>query len=248
MRQRALGAVQKVSPMLLADWREVLFIHYAIPAPLLQPMVPFELDLWEGRAFVSLVAFTQRRLRPRVGGRIGQLMSSPLAEHEFLNLRTYVRLGEDRGVYFLAEWVPNRLAVLLGPLLYGLPYRLAKLRYSSDGARGFAAGEVSAGAFRFAFEAAFDPFGLQGPARCGSLDEFLVERYVAFTSRGSTLRRFKISHAPWPQVLARVRISERSLIDASGRVPAVDVAVAANYSPGVADVEIGPPERIERTS
>ena len=53
--------------------------------------VPFPLDLHEGRAFVSLVAFTMRDLAPRRGGRWTSWLLRPIATHEFLNVRTYVR-------------------------------------------------------------------------------------------------------------------------------------------------------------
>src|SRR5213079_2093177 len=109
------------------------------------------LDLLDGEAFVSLVAFTQRRLRPSLGGRIAAWLSSPLASHEFFNVRTYVRHRDDRGIFFLAEWIPNRLAVLIGPRTYGLPYRLGRLRYRKFSRRVFAAGQ------RFELRTAINP-------------------------------------------------------------------------------------------
>ncbi len=79
--------------------------------------MPFPLDLHEGRAYVSLVAFTMRDMAPRRGGRWTSWMLRPIATHEFLNVRTYVRshVGEgpdvEEGIHFLHEWLPNRLAV-----------------------------------------------------------------------------------------------------------------------------------------
>jgi hypothetical protein len=40
-----------------------------------------------------------------------------------------VKHGAERGIYFITEWLSNRLSVALGPSLYGLPYRFAKLNY-----------------------------------------------------------------------------------------------------------------------
>src|SRR5206468_10058327 len=88
------------------------------------------LDLHGGDAFVSLVAFTQMRLRPARGGRIAEILVTPLAEHAFLNLRTYVRVEDEQAIYFLADWIPNRLAALVGPRTIGQPYRLGRLTYS----------------------------------------------------------------------------------------------------------------------
>src|SRR4051812_28636534 len=112
-------------PLFAADWLDVIFVHFRVDAARLH--VPLELDTYRGDAYVSLVAFTQRDLRPFAGGRIARLLATPLAEHEFLNVRTYVRRGETRGSFFIAEWIPNRLATLIGPRVYGLPYRLGRL-------------------------------------------------------------------------------------------------------------------------
>src|SRR3954469_204377 len=114
-------------PLFVADWLDAVFIHFAVVPAALQPYVPFELDTRDGVAYVSLVAFTQRRLRPSIGGRIAEVLSAPLACHEFLNVRTYVRVDGEVGIHFLAEWIPNRLAALLGPPMYGLPYRVGRL-------------------------------------------------------------------------------------------------------------------------
>ena len=99
-------------------WERVLFIHYEVDPVALQPQVPFPLETFRGRAYVSLVAFTLRGLRFKWG--------PPLATHGFLNVRTYL---PGRGIYFLAEWLPHPLCVFLGPRLYGLPYRLGRLDY-----------------------------------------------------------------------------------------------------------------------
>src|SRR3954468_21974486 len=123
-------------PMFYARWDRAVFIHYATEAASLQPDVPFKLDLRNGRAFVSIVAFTLRQMRPRLGGRIGEWLFKPIATHEFLNVRTYVRQRGEPGIYFLAEWLSNPLSVRLGPRTFGLPYRFGKLGYehTSDGA------------------------------------------------------------------------------------------------------------------
>src|SRR4051794_26175191 len=92
---RQVPAAMPGESVLLADWDDVVFLHYAVEPRLLQPLVPFELDRFAGKAWVSLVAFTQRNLRPRRGGLAARWMSTPLARHEFLNLRTNVRHGDE---------------------------------------------------------------------------------------------------------------------------------------------------------
>lgn len=237
-------------PRFLADWVDVLFVHFAVDPAVLQPHVPFELDLFGGEAYVSLVAFTQRRLRPRVGGRLAALASRPLAEHEFLNVRTYVRHGRERGIYFLAEWIPNRLACRVGPPMYGLPYRLARNEYTcrtSATRRGRFTGAVTTPAGRLAWRATFRGTGRARPASSG-LGHFLLERYTAYTRRGDTPLRFRVWHEPWLRVRARATLEDTSLLRAAFPWLAAAEPVAAHYSPGVHDVRIGPPQRVEAAS
>ncbi len=238
-KQRLLSSPGE--PLFLADWERVLFIHYEVDRKTLQSQVPFELDLWQGRALVSLVAFTMRDLRPRRGGCLAAWPFKPIATHPFLNVRTYVKHKNESGIYFITEWLPNRLSVLLGPLLYGLPYRFARIDYRHAHEQGRLAGNVETpgpdGKFGYATQLSSNtPFEFCPPA---SPDEFLLERYTAFTSRGSTRRCFRIWHPPWWQVRVPVSIVDDTLLTGSWRWFREASRVGANYSPGFPDVWMG---------
>src|ERR1035438_5220074 len=84
-------------PLFVAGWHRVLMIHFEVDAQELQRDVPFQLELFEGRAFVSTVAFTMCGMRPRLGGKVAAWFFRPIATHDFLNVRTYVRQGGERG-------------------------------------------------------------------------------------------------------------------------------------------------------
>jgi uncharacterized protein YqjF (DUF2071 family) len=222
----------------------VLFIHFRVDRRALQSHVPFELDTHDGQAFISLVAFTQRRLRFSRGGRVLEWLSAPLASHEFLNLRTYVRVGPERGIYFIAEWIPNRLAALVGPRTYGLPYRLGRLRYRTDVPGGKVLRRVDARGASFVCAGAMDSTDHYRFAPVGSLDEFLVERYVAYTLRDGVARGFDVAHEPWLVAPINIQIIESSLPEAAAPSwwPSAHL-IGAHYSPGVRDVSIGAPRR-----
>lgn len=245
-------------PFLLNDWTDAVFIHLEADAAALQRQVPFELDLHEGRAYVSLVAFTLRRLRPCLGGRVAEWAGWPLSGHGFLNLRTYVRHDGEAGIYFLAEWLPNPLSVAIGPRAYGLPYRRGRLEYRHDADAGRFTGRVrdaASGAelvYAATGEAAHSghhgrpnadgpPGDAGAPAEPGSLEEFLLERYTAFTWRRSIRRRFRVWHEPWALTPIEATIEEAGLLAASGPWHAGSRIVAAHASPGVKDVWIGRP-------
>lgn len=225
-------------PLFFAVWENAVFLHYEIAPEVLQRELPFELDLRDGKAFVSLVAFTMRDMRPRIGGKIGALMFKPIATHSFLNLRTYVKCGGEPGICFISEWLSSRLAVALGPTIYGLPYRFAKINYARN--ENFLRGEVkSSNVEQFIYKARLEPKNKFCPCEENSFDEFLLERYTAFNWRGKTRRFFRVWHPPWPQTRAEISMLDDSLL--TRNFPWFQKAkfVGANYSPGFNEVWMG---------
>ena len=229
-------------PLFLARWDRAVFINYSADPSVLQRQVPFELDLRAGQAFVSVVAFTLVRMRPRIGRTWTEWLLKPIATHEFLNIRTYVRHNGEPGIFFLAEWLSNRISVLLGPRTFGLPYRFGDLNYQHALNDQPICGSVCAREGRLAYvgevsESAFVP------SVPGSLDEFMLERYTAFTERGKRRRLFRIWHSAWPQATAVCDVGETSLIASTGAWWNTAKFISANYSPG-AEVWMGRPQRI----
>ena len=90
------------------QWRSLLFLHWEVAVDAMRSVVPpaLELDLFEGRAFVGLVPFLMRHIRPR-------WLPKRLA-FNFLetNVRTYVTYRGRPGVYFFSLDADSRLAVL----------------------------------------------------------------------------------------------------------------------------------------
>src|SRR5437899_1076920 len=76
-------------PFLLADWERVLFMHYVIAPEVLRPYVPepFEVELHEGRACVSVVALTMRHFHACRRAALAWLLR-PVARQRFVNVRT----------------------------------------------------------------------------------------------------------------------------------------------------------------
>lgn len=230
------------NPLFYAGWLDVVFLHFETDPATLQKEVPWELDLFEGRAFVSLVAFTMRDMRPRLGGCLTALPFKPIATHEFLNVRAYVKHEGEPGIHFLKEWVPNPLSIALGPTVFGLPYQLGRLHYANklEGER--AAGHIedvrSGGRFEYTCRA--DPIAPHASCAANSLDEFLVERYTAFTSFG--LRRlFRIWHPPWPVTPLQAEVRDHGLLHHTGRWSHDARLISAHHSPGIEQVWMGRP-------
>jgi uncharacterized protein YqjF (DUF2071 family) len=228
-------------PLFLATWNQAVFIHYEADPSLLQRQIPFKLDLHDGRAFVSIVAFTLLRMRPRIGGRLGEWLFKPIASHEFLNVRTYVRHAGEPGIFFLAEWLSNPLSVRLGPRTFGLPYRFGHLSYKHGNEDRKILGTVIANEGRLAYRAS-TPTPTFAPSETESLTEFLLERYTAFTRQGRRRRLFRVWHEPWPQMPIEVEVTADDLLISTGAWWRSAECVGANHSPGV-EVWMGRPHR-----
>ena len=233
-------------PLFLAGWERVLFMHYEVDADRLQRVVPFPLDLHEGRAYVSLVAFTMRGMRFRFGGKRLAFLLQPIATHHFLNVRTYVKQGKEPGIYFIREWLSNWLSVQLGPLLYGLPYHYAKIDYQHLHENNRLSGRVEApnSDDGVDWEARLSPDKIFAPGESGSLTEFLLERYTAYTARGSTGRFFRIWHPPWPQTPVNLSVGDDALLQNTWKWFDDARFVGANYSPGFDEVWMGRAQRV----
>jgi uncharacterized protein YqjF (DUF2071 family) len=87
-----------------------------------------------------------------------------------------------------------------------------------------------------------------GPAACheGSLDEFLLERYTAFTQWRGVRRFFRVWHSPWPVTPLAATVEDTSLLDATGDWITDARLIGAHYSRGVRDVWMGRPQLLRQ--
>jgi len=234
-------------PLLVADWDRTLMIHYEVDPAALAACVPFPLDLHDGRAYVSLVAFTMSDMHPWLGGRWTARLFRPIATHGFLNVRTYVRVHGEPGIYFLTEFLDNALSVRLGPPLFGLPYHFARTAFRHDWRTGEISGRVSdprTGA-TYSYRGLVDADeSAYAPASAGSLTEWLMERHTAFTARGKRRRLFRVLHEPWPEAPTVIKVRDDSLLRENRPWFANANLVGANFSPGLHGVWMGRPHCI----
>lgn len=243
---RAWRAMQEGEggPTLVEDWARILFIHYEVDPAALQPQIPYRLDTFDGRAFVSLTAFYGHGLRPVALGAAGRWLAKPGQFPFILNVRTYVRHEGESGIYFLAEWIPNRLAAFAGRTLFGLPFRHGRLEYRHDDQRVMGRIENGRGPGAFRYEAQIPADAHFTTAVLGSRTEWLLERYTAFTHLADRRRFFRVWHPAWPQTEVAVRIADDSLLRETGPWFEKARLLGANYSPGFYDVHMGRAQRL----
>ena len=237
-RQRFLK--EERAPLFRCEWPRVLFVNYEIEPAILQPQVPFELELFNGRAIVSIAAFTMRRFRPNRGGKFGEWIFSPAAKNSFLNVRTYVCHHNEPGVYFMTQWLSQPFCLLGRLPTLRLPWHLGRMRYDFRHEGGRMRGHVDgAGGRTLAITAALPMGSHFEPAGPGSVAEFAMERYTAFALRAGKEVVFRVWHEPWPQCAVDVEVKDTSLLALSGDWYEHAHFAGANYTIGCDEVWMG---------
>jgi uncharacterized protein YqjF (DUF2071 family) len=218
-------------------WRDLLFLHWELPADAIRPTLPagLELDTFAGRAFVGLVGFTMKGIRPAFVPPLPWLSSS----HE-TNLRTYVHRDGVPGVWFYSLDASRLAAVLGARATYRLPYYWARMRLHRGGGRyRYVSSRRWPGPRGAGHDLTGAPRGAAAPAPPGTLEHFLVERYVLFTRGPRGLRRAQVHHAPYPLQPAEASVARESLLAAAG-LDRPAAAPLAHFATGV-EVEVFAP-------
>ena len=182
-------------------WEHLLFAHFALAPEELEPVVPAELplDIVDGRAWVAVTPFRVRGLRVR-----GVAPPPVLSSFPEINVRTYVTVDGQPGIYFFSLDTSSRFGVESARRIYRLPYFRARQRF--DGKR-FESRRVQHGGPRAEFAAGYGPVGDAAPATPGSLEHFLTERYCLYTlDVQRRVWRGEIHHPPWQLQAAEAKI------------------------------------------
>lgn len=217
-------------------WRKLLFMHWPVPVDVMRAAVPaiFDVDLHDGVAYVGVVPFAMEGVRPRfVPG---------LAALDFLetNVRTYVVRNGEPGVYFFSLEAASRLAVVAARAAFSLPYHHARMgiQESTDVTR-YVTTRARSGV---RLDVRYRVGEYLGPSEPGTLEHFLLERYLLFTERGGTPRKAQVHHLPYPAHRAETLELSDQLVAATGLPGIVGPPLHVHYSPGV-DVEVFALER-----
>ncbi|WP_165250582.1 YqjF family protein [Paludisphaera soli] len=209
-------------------WADLLFLHWPVPAAVLRPLIPeaLEVDEHEGVAYVGLVPFTMTGIRfswsPPVPG---------TSRFHEVNVRTYVHhQGRDPGVWFFSLDAANALAVRVARRFWSLPYHFARMGLSrAAGGIAYRSERLWPGPTPAGCDLAYRPKGTPRASAPGTLEHFLAERYILYTTHRGRLLAGRVHHAPYPLQPARVDGLEECLLAAAG-LPRPDVAPLAHYA------------------
>lgn len=225
---------------MVQQWTNLLYLHWSYDPSVVAPLLPpgVEIDEFEGRAWVGLIPFRMEGLG------LPHLAPLPLVgSFPEVNVRTYVRCGDRRGVWFFSLDIDRYLPAVVARATYHLPYCTGDVTHRRDGdtlttrvvrtwPKPVASGSITA--------IVGDPLD---PDDDDPLDRFLTARWglISSTRRGG-LRYAPVSHSAWPLHRAWATQVDAGLVEAAG-LPAPEGEPRALWSPGV-DVRIGRPIRL----
>lgn len=216
-------------------WYRLLFLHWPCDPATIQPHLPpgLEVDTFGGQAYIGLVPFSMSGVRPRF------LPAVPwLSNFHEVNVRTYVHhAGRDPGVWFFSLDAARLLAVWAARAGFHLPYFHAAIdvdaRLGGDNETFVEYHSRRRGARGAVLSVVYRALGRPAAAVPGTLEHFLIERYILYAHSRGRLYLGRVHHAPYPVQSAEVLDLDESLLSASGlarptRPPLAHIASGVN--------------------
>ncbi|HEY0865786.1 MAG TPA: DUF2071 domain-containing protein [Fimbriimonas sp.] len=210
----ALRARPSGSPVMHMKWRDLAFLHFSTDVEVVQALLPegLTVDTFDDRAWVGVIPFFMKDTRP-----VGLPPIPGTADFPEFNCRTYVhRDGVEPGVWFFNLDAANWLAVQAARATFGLPYYHSEMSVETDG--------TSVSYYSKRKEGHVDA-RLVGQivhgeeihhAEPGSLEFFLIERYLLYSLHFGKLMTARVSHAPYPLQPCEVIQMETNFTDVVG--------------------------------
>ncbi|MAO37511.1 MAG: hypothetical protein CMP12_16700 [Zunongwangia sp.] len=169
------------------EWNNALFLHYQVDLNELEKFVPkeLEIDLFDGKPWISVVAFTMEKIRPK-----NLPCFPPISNFDEINIRTYVKSNNKTGVYFLSIEGGKMLSCKIARGISELPYRFSKIKRANQ---------------KYQSENSYfnDKLDIQFTignkiTKKTKLINWLTERYALFQDTDKSINEFEIHHLEWP--------------------------------------------------
>lgn len=183
---------------LKAEWRKLALANYEVDSSLLAEYVPFgtELDLWNGKCYVSLVGFMF--LNTRLLG-----VSVPFhTSFEEVNLRFYVRRLENkvwkRGVVFIKEIVPKPALTWVANTVYKENYEALPMKHEWSETE-----HERLVAYSWKKNARWQTFRVRAKREAAVIEaeseaEFITEHYWGYAKVSATkTNEYEVTHPRW---------------------------------------------------
>jgi uncharacterized protein YqjF (DUF2071 family) len=168
------------------EWNNAIFLHWEVDINELKKFVPkeLEIDLFNEKPIVSVVAFTMEKIRPK-----NLPPFSPISDFDEINIRTYVKFNNKSGVYFLSIEGSKYLSCKIAKQMSELPYRFSQMNRTKHNYKSYNS------VFNDKFEVEY-VIGREIKEK-SSFDIWTTERYALFQDTEKSINEFEIHHLPW---------------------------------------------------
>lgn len=188
----------------LQKWQNLLFQHFEIKdITAFDKYLPdgCEFDDFEGKYYLGLVLMQMSDVRHKSFKNFVWFENY----HE-LNVRTYIKHNNQRGVLFLSLDVDSLVSVLGARLLYGLPYRMRK--FDQKNPQSISVLNSKELVFQTKYEIVSEP----KQYREGEFAHWATERYFFANRYLGISFKAEISHQPWQLCEAKVHNTNLELL------------------------------------
>lgn len=182
---------------LKAAWTNLIMANYEVPQELLLPYLPkhTELDLYEGKCYVSLVGFLFENTK---------MLGMKIPFHvnfEEINLRFYIRRELEhewrRGVVFIKEIVSKPAITIVANTIYNENYCTLPTAYYSSGNDSEKTLGYVWGSQHNVNELSYTTNNKKFKLTPGSKEEFITEHYWGYAKAKTHTVEYAVEHPPW---------------------------------------------------
>jgi len=183
---------------LTAEWKNLIMANYIVDPSVLIPYLPYktELDLFNEKAFVSLVGFMFTNTR---------LFGYKIPFHvnfEEVNLRFYVKYNDNgewkRGTVFIKEIVPKPAISLIANTIYHEKYDTKRMRHNTTETESELALSYQWKHLHKWNKIAAVAENTPKPMISDSVEEFIAEHYWGYSKyNDKTTFEYNVQHPPW---------------------------------------------------
>ena len=184
---------------LKAKWEDIIMANYEIDPKLLLPFLPIgvTLDLYEGKAYVSLVGFMFKKTK------LFNISIPWFGSFEEINLRFYVKRVEvdgqiKRGVVFVNETIPYPIVAWMANKLYKEHYTVVPTKHRIE-----KNGINKTVQFDWRLDAKWNSIQVQceiqsNPMIADSFEQFIFEHYYGYTKIDTQkTEEYQLQHPSW---------------------------------------------------
>lgn len=184
--------MERAKIFMTCEWKDLIMSTYEVDKSILQPYLPpnTELDLYNGKALMSLVAFTFSKIK---------FFGIKIPFHQCfgqINFRFYAKSKIDgsKGVVFIREYAPKFLIAFIGNKIYNEPYYFKRINHNKYKTQN----KIS---LKYIYQNSFIQTNTALKTEelvPKTLKHFIVDRYIAFVkNKNNKTLKYHIFHKPW---------------------------------------------------